>query len=86
MEFTLLEEVVRLSTLVAIPSIIASTALLAIIVCRKTFKANGGRKDASDFFDQRSSDIVVLVLFAIAEFSLTGSAVVFGLVKHLVLR
>jgi hypothetical protein len=90
MQFGLLEEAVRLSILAAIPSIMASTALIAIIACRQKITeyaaANGGSKLAHDVHGQFPSDIIIPALFAIAELSLTSTAIVFGLVEHLVLH
>lgn len=87
MRFDLLEAAVRLSILAAIPSIIASGVLVAIIACRQKvteyFGVSGDSKLDHEF---RSNDTVILALFAIAEFSLTGSAIIFGLVKNFLLR
>jgi hypothetical protein len=84
MQLDLLEAAVRLSVLAAIPSILGSAALIAIIVCRQKiteyFKVSGVTKLDHEY---RSSDTVILGLFAIAEFSLTGSAIIFGLMNHL---
>jgi hypothetical protein len=87
MRYDLLEAAIRLSILAATPSIMASGALIAIIACRQKiteyFGVNGDSKLDHEF---RSNDTVILVLFAIAEVSLTGSAIIFGLVKHFLLR
>jgi hypothetical protein len=87
MRFDLLEVAVRLSILTAIPSIVASAALIAIIACRQKITEYFGVSRASKLDHEfRSNDTVILVLFAIAEVSLTGSAIIFGLVKHFLLR
>jgi hypothetical protein len=87
MQLDLLEAAVRLSILAGIPSILASAVLIAIIVCTQNmieyFRVTGVSMLDHEF---RSSDTVILFLFALAEFSLTGSAVIFGLMKHLFWR
>jgi hypothetical protein len=47
------------------------------------FRVSGVTKLDQEF---GSSDTVILFLFALAEFSLTGSAIICGLMKHLFLR
>jgi hypothetical protein len=86
MRFDLLEAAVRLSIAVAIPSIMASGALIAVIACRQKITEYFGVSGDSKLDHVRSNDTVILALFAIAEFSLTGSAIIFGLVKHFLLR
>jgi hypothetical protein len=60
------------------------SALIAIIVCGQKmteyFRLSGVTKLDHEF---RSSDTVILGLIAIAEFSLTGSAIIYGLMNHL---
>jgi hypothetical protein len=84
MQFDLLEAAVRLLMLTAIPSILASAALIAILACRQKFSGFFGISSANEL--DYDPDAVMLVFFAIVEFSLTGSAIIFGLVKHLLLR
>lgn len=87
MQLDVLEAAVRLSVLAAIPSILASAPLIVIIVCSQKlteyFRLSGVTKLDHEF---RSSDTVILIVFAIAEFSLTGSAIICGLMTHLFLR
>jgi hypothetical protein len=79
MQFDLLGAAVRLLILAAIPSIMASAALIAIIVCRQKitefFWVSSASKLTYEVREGLSNDTVILVLFAIAEFSLTGSAI-----------
>ncbi len=87
MQLDFFEAAVRLSILVAIPSILGSAALITIIACRQRM-SEYLRVSGSSELDHKfcSNDTVILVLFAIVEFSLTGGAIIFGLVKHILLR
>ncbi len=80
MQLDLLEPAVRLLILTAVPSILASAALIAIIACRQSlsryFVLSAANEPDFEF------DAVMHVLFPIVEFSLTGGVIIFGLAKH----
>jgi hypothetical protein len=83
MQFELLEVAVRLWILATASSTLASAALIAIVACRQKLGINLGlRFDVEPGYE---CDAVKLV-FAIAEFSLIGSAIILGLVKHFFFR
>ncbi len=86
MNFDLLEEAIRLSIFAAISSILASAVLFVFMTCRQRiigyFETSRSSELVHDSPDPLSNDVVIPMLFAITEFSLTGCAIIFGLVKH----
>ncbi len=89
MRFGLLEVAVRLSILAAIPSIMATAVLIFVIAFGQNiaeyFEVIDDGKLDCNFREQFSNNTIILIFFAVAEFSLTGSAFLLGLMKHLLL-